>query len=65
MCCSSVGNLSVNPVLRSYGGYMSNFKYFVELPYFSIAQSVRLPVVESKLMPTFVTGRPQRAKRWR
>ena len=33
--------------------------------YYSIFQSVILPVVESKLMPTFVIGSPLRAKRWR
>ena len=32
--------------------------------YFSSIQSVMFPWVESKLMPTLVTGLPQRAKRW-
>ena len=32
--------------------------------YSSTTQSVMFPFAESKLMPTFVTGLPQRAKRW-
>ena len=37
----------------------------ISVSYASINQSVMFPFVESKLTPTFVTGLPLSANRWR
>ena len=39
-------------------------KIFLKRSHSSIVQSSMLPLVESKFMPTLVTGLPHRAKRW-
>ena len=38
--------------------------HYDSFSYSSISQSSMFPLVESKLMPTFTIGLPQRAKRW-